>query len=202
MNTQSSKASRNKIATAVMVALSLGAGGTALAGNNTDYTGAVKDAWLDGRIETAFALNRHLNPFAIDTEVDNGVAYLSGTVESDIDRDLAGEIALNIDGVTKVENKLQVKEKGTMEKVADSAKQKTNSLMKAIDDATITASVKTRLMANGNTKGLSINVDTEDDVVTLSGKVRSSEERDLAEALAKNTDSVVRVNNKLTVSNQ
>lgn len=202
MNTQSSKASRNKIATAVMVALSLGAAGSALADSNTDYTGAVKDAWLDGRIETAFALNRHLNPFAIDTEVDNGVAYLTGTVESDIDRDLAAEIALNIDGVTEVENKLQVKEKGTMEKVADSAKQKTNSLMKSIDDATITASVKTRLLANGNTKGLSINVDTENDVVTLSGKVRSSEERDLAEALAKNTESVARVNNKLTVSNQ
>lgn len=202
MNTQSSKASGNKIATAVMVALSLGAGGTALADSNTDYTGAVKDAWLDGRIETAFALNRHLNPFAIDTEVDNGVAYLSGTVESDIDRDLAAEIALNIDGVTEVENKLQVKEKGTMEKVADSAKQKTNSLMQSIDDATITASVKTRLMANGNTKGLGINVDTDNEVVTLSGKVRSAEERDLAEALAKNTESVARVSNKLTVSNQ
>ncbi|MGB5354646.1 MAG: BON domain-containing protein [Woeseia sp.] len=202
MNTQSSKASRNKLATAVMVALSLGAGGTALAEGNTDYTGAVKDAWLDGRIETAFALNRHLNPFAIDTEVDNGVAYLTGTVESDIDRDLAGEIALNIDGVTKVENKLDVKEKSAMDKMAASAKQKTNSLMQSIDDATITASVKTRLMANGNTKGLSINVDTENEVVTLSGKVRSSEERNLAEVLAKNTDSVAKVNNKLTVSKQ
>lgn len=202
MKTQSSNASRNKIATAVMVALSLGASGAAFADNNSGYTGAVKDAWLDGRIETAFALNRHLNPFAIDTEVDNGVAYLSGTVESDIDRDLAAQIALNIDGVTEVENELQVQEKDTMDKMADSAEKKTNSLMQSISDATITASVKTRLMANGNTKGLSINVDTDDDEVTLSGKVRSSEERDLAEALAKNTESVAKVHNNLTVSNQ
>lgn len=202
MNTQANKASRNKIATAVMVALSLGASGAALADNNADYSGAVKDAWLDGRIETAFALNRHLNPFSIDTKVENGVAHLSGTVESDIDRDLAGEIALNINGVTDVRNDLAVKEKGAMEKVADTTRQKTNNLMDAIDDATTTASVKTRLMANDNVKGLSINVDTKDDVVTLSGKVRSTEERDLAEALAKNTDSVAKVMNELTVSNQ
>ena len=202
MKTHASTASRNKIATAVMVALSLGVTGSALAGDNADYSGVVKDAWLDGRIETAFALNRHLNPFSIDTEVRNGVAYLSGTVESDIDRDLAGEIALNIDGVTIVENELEVEKKGTMEKIANSAKQKSHTLMDAIDDATITASVKTRLMANSNTQGLSINVDTKDDVVTLSGKVRSTEERDLAEALAKNTDSVTEVNNNLTVSNQ
>lgn len=46
-------------------------------------------------METAFALNRRLKPFSIDTGVENGIAHLSGKVESDVDRDLAARIALN-----------------------------------------------------------------------------------------------------------
>ena len=204
MSTQKSFASRSKIATAVMLALSVGATGSAVAGNNDGYKGAVKDAWLDGRIETAITLNRHLNPFSIDTEVKNGVAYLDGSVESDIDRDLAAEIAMSIDGVTEVKNNLRVETQkpSTLDKVAGATKSTTSNLLSSVDDATITAGVKTRLMANGNIKGLDINVDTEGDVVTLSGKVRSEEERQLAEKLALNVDSVASVRNELTVSSE
>ena len=68
----------------------------------------LKDAWLDGKLEVAYALNRHLNPFRIDTKVENGVAYLSGTVESEIDKDLAEQVALSIKGITRIENRLTV----------------------------------------------------------------------------------------------
>lgn len=199
MTTQASNTSRNKLATAVMVALSVGASGSALAGSNAEYTGAVKDAWLDGRIETAFAFNEHLSAFAIDTTVKNGVAILEGKVKSDADRDLAAEVAMNIDGVTEVENKLVVENKGALDKIAGTAKKTTNSLMDSVGDASITASVKSQLMANSNTKGLSINVDTQGDVVTLSGKVSSDTERELAEAIALNTDNVAEVRNELIV---
>lgn len=159
-----------------------------------EYSGELNDAWLDGKVETAFALNRHLNPFRIDTEVENGTVYLDGTVESDIDRDLAGEIAKSVGGVVKVENRLQVEamDEGSMD-------QASNDLLQTVNDATTTAVVKTKLLANANTKGLKINVDTENDVVTLSGIVESDEERDLAVKLAQNTDSVESVENRLEV---
>lgn len=58
------------------------------------------------------------------------------------------------------------------------------SFFKWVDDATTTAAVKTRLVGNDNTKGLQIDVDTSSDVVTLSGRVASAQETQLAEEIA------------------
>lgn len=187
------KPKRSMITAAVLAACLAGAP-MAQAGSENEYSGEMRDAWLDGKIETAFTLNRHLNPFRIDTEVENGMVYLDGTVRSDVDRDLAGEIAKSVKGVKKVENRLQVAEmqEGEVEQAAD-------GFMQHVSDATTTAMVKSKLLANGNTKGLQINVDTTDDVVTLTGSVESDEIRDLAEQLAQNTNNVKSVDNRLEV---
>lgn len=176
------------------MALFLGASPIANADSDMEYSGEMRDAWVDGKVETAFTLNRHLNPFAIDTEVENGTVYLDGTVESDVDRDLAGEIAKSVEGVDKVENRLKVAEmgKGEIERASD-------DFLQNVSDVTTTAVVKTKLLANGNTKGLQINVETKDDVVTLTGSVESAEISDLAENLAKNTENVKGVENRLEV---
>ena len=191
-----SKTMKSTIAATVMT-VSLAATPVSFAGAESEYSGELKDAWIDGKIETAFVLNRHLNPFTIDTSVKNGVAYLEGTVESDIDRDLAGQIAKSVDGVVDVKNRLEV---GT-EKESE-IEQASEDFLQAFDDATTTAVVKSKLLANGNTKGLQINVDTNNHVVTLRGKVESDQVRDLAEALAQNTDGVAGVENKLEIMNQ
>ena len=68
---------------------------------------AVQDAWIDGRLEGAYIFNEHLSAAAINTDVKNGVVTLSGTVENDIDRDLAGEIAKGMQGVASVDNRLR-----------------------------------------------------------------------------------------------
>ncbi len=70
--------------------------------------GAAKDAYIDGKLEAVYALNRHLSAFAIDTEVDNGIVNLTGKVQADIDRDLAGELAENVEGVVEVNNDLTI----------------------------------------------------------------------------------------------
>lgn len=160
---------------------------------------AVKDAWLDGKLESALLFNEHLNSFAIDTDVKNGVAYLSGAVESDIDRDLAGEIAESIDGVRDVENNLSIdKDKVAM---ADSDDGETDRGFKqAVANATLTARIKTELLVNSNTGGLSIDVDSRDGEVTLSGEVDSEQEKELAEQIAKNTTGTQSVENRLSVA--
>lgn len=180
----------------------LAAGTPALAGAGTDYSGKMKDAWLDGRIETAYALNEHLNPFDIGTEVADGVVTLDGTVDSDIERDLAAEIAASVDGVTQVDNRIEVSGTSDMAKMTRSARAAAGKFMDRVDDATITATVKSKLMANDNIKGLSIDVDTRDDVVTLSGAVTSDEQRELAGMLAKNVSDVASVENRLIVVSQ
>jgi len=157
--------------------------------------GVAKDAYIDGKLEAVYALNRHLSAFAIDTEVDKGIVHLTGRVQADIDRDLAGELAKNIDGVVEVDNKLTI----AADARVTPKEGEDRSFGAWIDDATTTASVKSKLMGNPNTKGMQIDVDTRGDVVTLSGEVASSEEKSLAEELARNTGDVKNVRNQLVV---
>ena len=68
-----------------------------------------------------------------------------------------------------------------------------------IDDKTITASVKTKLLEDKNTGGLSINVDTLNGTVSLAGFAKSQMEKDQAAAIARNTKGVREVHNNLIV---
>jgi osmotically-inducible protein OsmY len=174
------------------------------------FRGSVKDAWLTGKIETVFTLNRHLNPFAIDTDVENGVVSLTGTVENDIDRDLAAELAKGVDGVVEVRNELlvdadpEIDDADETERLAsdaegDDATAPDRDFGTWVDDATTTAAVKSRLVGNDNVGALGIDVDTYEDVVTLTGRVTSDEESNLAEEIARNTRDVSDVHNELVV---
>jgi osmotically-inducible protein OsmY len=69
-----------------------------------------------------------------------------------------------------------------------------------VKDATITATVKSKLLANGEISGMKISVDTKDNRVTLSGEVESDEARQLAEQIAENTKNVAGVENNLRVT--
>ena len=108
------------------------------------------------------------------------------------------------DDKLKVEIKDDTKE--TAAKVKDASKkgaEKTkDAATKAKDvtaDATITSAVKTKLLADPQVGGLKINVDTKDNVVTLSGTVKTAAERDEAIRLAKTTTGVKDVVSKLIV---
>jgi len=67
------------------------------------------------------------------------------------------------------------------------------------DDAAITAKVKAAILAEPGLKSLSINVDTKDATVTLSGNVASDQLRDRAKQIAMSTDGVKNVVDNLTV---
>jgi len=152
------------------------------------------DARREGAIWSALAMNRHLNPFAFSVEVNDGEAILSGTVDDDIKRDLAEEVALGVDGIDRVTNNIVVE---PAYESADESAQRT--LWDSTVDATTTAAVKSRLLWNRNVSGMDIGVSTEDGVVTLTGEVASTEEKDLAGELAENSQGVERVNNELEV---
>lgn len=164
-------------------------------GSDCAQSAAKNDTWLAMRLETAYLFNPHLNNLSIDTEVKNGNVMLSGTVRSDIDRDLAEEIARSLDGVKTVGNALEVREDTEQPALADSD----TGFLQKVKDATTTAQVKTRLIGNGNISAGKIDVDTENNVVRLSGEVGSDTERQLAEFIAKNTAGVQSVANELEI---
>jgi hyperosmotically inducible protein len=72
----------------------------------------------------------------------------------------------------------------------------------ALDDASITARVKAKLVADPEVAALHIDVDTLDGRVTLNGKVSSADERAEAEKLARHTAGVRQVINLIQIAGQ
>jgi hyperosmotically inducible protein len=70
---------------------------------------------------------------------------------------------------------------------------------RAIDDAGITAKVKAALLAEKGVNGTSIDVDTSQGAVTLSGRVPDQSQVDRAVEVARNIEGVKAVNNNLSV---
>ena len=159
-----------------------------------DASRELSEARQEGSIWTAFALNRHLNPFTIDVDVENGSAKLTGKVETDVERDLAEQIALGIEGVKKVDNQL------TLDPAFEAKASAEPNLSQRFDDATLVATVKSKLLWNSNTEGLDINVNADNGKVSLTGNAQTAEAKELAGRLAANTDGVRSVNNQLSVS--
>ncbi len=158
---------------------------------------APSDTWATASLTTTYALNPHLNPFTIDVEVRDGVATLSGKVDSKVDRDLAEELALGVDGIHKVVNQLQVVPEISAANEQGELSGHKRSFLRKVEDANISAKVKSQLLWNDSTSGMAIDVETRNGIVSLSGHVASGAEADLAEQIARNTTDVLGVNNRL-----
>ena len=146
----------------------------------------------EGSIWTAFALNRHLNPFNLDIDVEDGKAALSGKVESEVQKELAEQVALSIEGIDSVDNRIEV----SSETVEGDAP----SMVQRLEDASLAATVKSKLLWNSNTRGLDIQVKSETGNITLSGQAQTPAAKELAGQLAANTDGVREVFNHLSIS--
>lgn len=70
----------------------------------------------------------------------------------------------------------------------------------AASDPGVTTAVKSKLAADDTVKAYQIDVDTKDGVVTLTGTVPTAAARDRALELARGTDGVTRVEDRLTVN--
>ncbi len=154
------------------------------------------DLWTDTRLETAYLLNPNLSAFTIHSSVEDGKVTLTGTVRSDVDRDLAEEIAKSLKGVKSVDNELEVDQQ--LQPAPHSAADR--DFLQKVSDATTTAQVKIKLMANKNISASDINVDTRNHIVQLRGKVGSTAQRELAEYIARNTHGVHKVQNDLDIA--
>jgi hyperosmotically inducible periplasmic protein len=64
----------------------------------------------------------------------------------------------------------------------------------------LTTAVETKLIADDLVKARNLDVDTRDGVVTLTGQVRSQAEKDQALKLARETDGVKSVTDRITVA--
>jgi osmotically-inducible protein OsmY len=120
-----------------------------------------------------------LPAYGIDVDVDVGRVTLCGVVDVGSQREAAERIARRVCGVSEVRNRLKVWIAVSAEEVAE-----------RVRDA---IGVDAIVGADG------IRVTVRDNVVTLSGSVRSGEDRDAAVAVAARTSGVVGVGDEVRV---
>lgn len=177
----------------VLVAVSLGTASLAANAENT-WKDTASDAWIDGKAETTLMLNGNLDAFDINTDVKNGKVTLTGKVDREVDKALASELVMSLDGVKDVDNQLTV--------IEELDEDQDGEVMQSLNDAKIETVIKTRLMFESEVSGLEIDVESEMGVVTLSGTVDDDAERQLALKIAENTNDVKSVVDMLKMTEE
>lgn len=64
------------------------------------------EEWYESRVRSAIMANRHVNIRDVKVEVLDGICYLTGRVNTDEERQLAEEIALGVQGIHTVDNRI------------------------------------------------------------------------------------------------
>jgi hyperosmotically inducible protein len=158
-------------------------------------TQSLIDVRQEVQIWTTYVLNPHLRAHDIKVSVKEGKATLIGHVPEDISKELAKEIALGVAGIKEVDNQIKVTSDPTTSQV-----NQMSGFAEIVDDATITATVKSKLLWSRNTDGLKMTVITKSGQVSLTGTADSAAAKELAGRLALNTRGVLSVNNALVIS--
>ena len=177
--------------------------------------GAVKDGWLVMKIHSDLVDEDVLSGSNIDVDVKDGVVTLQGTVPSEAGRARAIAETKKTDGVKNVVDQLKIapahsagkmdKAQDKTAKAADKAEDKTasaaNKTGRAIDDGWIKSKIYAQYMADWNTvlNDSDIDVDVNNNMVTLNGTVKSAEAKAKAVSIAKATDGVKGVKDNLKV---
>ena len=152
---------------------------------------AETDAGVTTKVKAKLAADDTVKAYQIDVDTRDKVVTLSGNVESEAAKIQAARLAGETEGVASVVDNITV-----TAKPADTP----NSLDTTdVTDPGVTAAVKTKLLADPDTAGLSIDVDTQNGAVTLSGRVKTEAEKAEAVRLARETTGVRDVTDRLTV---
>jgi len=155
----------------------------------------VRSARQESQISTTYSLSPYLRANDLKVSVKEGTATLSGTVTEDVDKELAKQIALGVSGIENVDNQIKVE----ADYVSPPRTPGERSFGEFVDDATVTAAVKSKLLWSKHTEGRKMDVDTLLGRVTLLGAAENGAAKEMAGRMARNTRGVLAVDNQLVV---
>ena len=207
------------ITLALLTVVTLGTGAA------TAQVNAIKDGWLVMKVHSEMVDEDVLSGSNIDVDVKNGVVTLQGTVPSEAARARALEVARKNDGVKNVVDQLKIapahgtnmagkadkaqdktaraadKAEDKMDKAGDKSANAAKKTGRAIDDGWIKSKIYTQYLADWNTvlDDSDIDVDVNNNMVTLNGTVKSAAAKAKAVEIAKKTDGVKGVKDNLRV---
>lgn len=148
------------------------------------------DMWISRKVKLALLFHRHVNYSKTDVKVKDGIVTLKGEASSTAQKELTAEYAKDIDGVKSVKNEMTVAATPEPEERTENEK---------IDDASITAQVKTALSTHRSTSAVNTKIQTRNGEVTLTGIAKNSVEKSLVTKLVTDIQGVTSVNNLMTV---
>ena len=149
------------------------------------------DTWITTKVKTALLFHRNVSATGTAVYTKDGVVTLQGVASSQAEKELTTEYAKDIDNVKLVNNEMTI---ATAPAIAS------ETTGDKIDDASITAEVKSSLLSHRSTSALHTGVSTTDGVVTLTGAAKNDAEKSLVTKLTTDINGVTSVINNMTVT--
>ncbi|MFA6103409.1 MAG: BON domain-containing protein [Victivallaceae bacterium] len=146
------------------------------------------DKWIGRKVTLSLLFHSHVNAGKTVVEVKDGIVTLKGEASSMAQKELTAEYAKDIEGVKAVKNEMTV-----------GATPETAAACEKMDDASITAQVKTALSNHRSTSAVKTKIETRNGVVTLTGIAKNETEKALVTKLVTDIRGVISVDNKMTV---
>jgi hyperosmotically inducible protein len=151
------------------------------------------DTWIGMKVKTALLFHRNVSAIGTTVNVKDGVVILTGEAKNLAEKELTTEYAKDVDNVKTVVNDMTIAKTPVAPDATAGDK---------IDDASITAEVKSSLMSHRSTSALNTGVSTTDGVVTLTGVAKNEAEKSLVTKLATDINGVTSVINNMTITVQ
>jgi len=149
------------------------------------------DGWVGTKVKTTLLFHRNVRATKTDVNVTDGIVTLIGEASSQAQKELTTEYAKDVEGVKEVKNEMTI---------AKTPAKPDQTIGEQIDDASITAQVKSSLMSHRSTSALKTKVKTTDGVVTVSGIAKNAAEKSLVTKLVTDISGVTRVINNMTIA--
>jgi len=149
------------------------------------------DTWIGWKVKSALLFHRNVSATGTTVYVKDGVVTLQGEASSQAEKELTTEYARDVDNVKEVNNNMTI---------AQAPATPDATIGDKIDDASITAEVKSSLMSHHSTSALRTSVSTADGVVTLGGIAKNDAEKSLVTKLVTDINGVTSVINNMTIA--
>ncbi|MBW2654465.1 MAG: BON domain-containing protein [Deltaproteobacteria bacterium] len=122
----------------------------------------VDDSVISATVKIKLITDKFVKARYIDVDVLNRVVYLTGVVGSSSQKKMATDITKKIKGVKQVENQLLIG-KTTINQISN--------------DIILTSKIRLYLLKDLDIRSTNIDVDTHNDIITLTGIVKSKKEK-------------------------
>ncbi len=149
------------------------------------------DGWIGTKVKSTLLFHRNVRATKTDVNVTDGVVTLSGEASSLAQKELTTEYAEDVEGVKSVKNEMTI---------AKTPAPPSETLSEKIDDASITAQIKSSLLSHRSTSAVKTKVSTTEGVVTVSGIAKNAAEKSLVTKLVNDINGVTSVINNMTIA--